>query len=77
MLIQRLIALIGVSLSAKKTIELKTHGGIILTSSAGGLRSRPRMAPYTMSKYAVRGLTVTAGQELAEYGIRVNAACPG
>ena len=77
MLIQSVTAFIGVSLCAKKMIELETQGSIILTCSAAGLRSRPGLAPYTMSKYAVRGLTITAGQELAEYGIRVNAVCPG
>jgi len=30
-----------------------------------------------MSKFAVRGPTIAAAQELGKFGIRLNAVCPG
>ncbi|KAK0104876.1 hypothetical protein ONS95_005142 [Cadophora gregata] len=54
-----------------------TIGTILLTCSTSGLRSRPGVSTYTMSKFAVRGLTIAAAQELGKFGIRVNAVCPG
>ncbi|KAL4257404.1 NAD(P)-binding domain superfamily protein [Pleurotus pulmonarius] len=35
------------------------------------------LAPYSASKWAVRGLTQASALELAPYGIRVNAYAPG
>jgi meso-butanediol dehydrogenase/(S,S)-butanediol dehydrogenase/diacetyl reductase len=32
---------------------------------------------YSVSKWAVRGLTQVAAMELAQHGITVNAYCPG
>ncbi|KAK2813962.1 hypothetical protein FQN50_000363 [Emmonsiellopsis sp. PD_5] len=70
-------AFIGLKESAKKMIAMKRPGAIVLTCSIGGLRSRPHFGTYSMSKFAVRTLTVTAAKELMQYGIRVNAVCPG
>lgn len=58
-------------------IELKVAGKIVLNCSAAGLRASPGTGIYSMSKFAVRAMTMTAGQELAQYGIRVNCVCPG
>ncbi|KAF4611115.1 hypothetical protein D9613_007305 [Agrocybe pediades] len=35
------------------------------------------LAAYSSTKFAVRGLTQAAAQELAQYGITVNAYAPG
>jgi SDR family mycofactocin-dependent oxidoreductase len=51
-------------------------GSIILTSSAGGLKGMPFMAPYIASKFGVTGLAKAFAQELAEYNIRVNSVHP-
>ncbi|MEN0071077.1 MAG: SDR family oxidoreductase, partial [Propionicimonas sp.] len=37
----------------------------------------PILAPYSASKFAVRGITQVAAQELAPKGITVNAYAPG
>lgn len=37
----------------------------------------PGMSPYIMSKHAVIGLTRVTANELAPFGIRVNAVLPG
>ena len=37
----------------------------------------PYRSPYAAAKWAVIGLTKTMAMELGEFGIRVNAVCPG
>ena len=57
---------------------MKTQGsGIIVnTASAAGLLGLPLMAPYSMSKFAVVGLSNSLRFEAAEHGVQVNALCP-
>lgn len=52
-------------------------GSIVNTASVGGVRALPHVAPYVASKHAVVGLTRTAAVDLAPFGVRVNAVCPG
>lgn len=52
-------------------------GSIVNVSSLAGVRSYPAHAAYSMSKWAVRGLTRTAAIEFAPSKIRVNAVVPG
>jgi 3alpha(or 20beta)-hydroxysteroid dehydrogenase len=52
-------------------------GSILNVSSAAGLIGTPMQAPYTTSKFALRGLTKTAAVELGIENIRVNAIFPG
>jgi NAD(P)-dependent dehydrogenase (short-subunit alcohol dehydrogenase family) len=53
-------------------------GGIIAnTASAAGLVGMPLLAPYSMTKHAVVGLTAALRHEAAPHGIRVCALCPG
>ena len=43
----------------------------------GGLVAVPHLLPYTASKFALTGLSLGMRAELAQYGIRVVAVCPG
>ncbi len=58
---------------------LKAAGGgsIVNISSTAGLFGYPLRTPYAASKWAVIGFTKSLAMELGEYGIRVNAVCPG
>jgi len=56
----------------------RQHGGSIINTASGvGLRPRPTLAAYCASKGGVIALSKAAATELGEYGIRVNALCPG
>jgi NAD(P)-dependent dehydrogenase (short-subunit alcohol dehydrogenase family) len=58
---------------------LKAAGGgsIVNISSTAGLRGYPMRSSYVASKWAVIGFTKTLAMEVGEFGIRVNAVCPG
>ena len=58
---------------------LKAAGGgsIVNLSSTAGVMGFPLRTPYAASKWAVVGLTKSLSMELGEFGIRVNAICPG
>lgn len=56
--------------------DLGNGGSIVLTSSIAGLRGTPGMILYSGSKFALRGLALTAASELGQYGIRVNTIHP-
>lgn len=54
------------------------HGGkIIGAASIVAFRPFAYLGPYSLTKWAVRGLTQAAAMEWAEYGITVNAYGPG
>ncbi len=56
----------------------KTQGGCIINmSSVAGRLGMPMRAPYSVSKYAVRGLTEVLAVELGDIGVRVNSILPG
>ncbi|OAL49155.1 NAD(P)-binding protein [Pyrenochaeta sp. DS3sAY3a] len=51
----------------------KSSGGsIIIRSSIAGLRGFPGLVSYSSSKFALRGIALTAAEELGQHGIRVN-----
>ncbi|MGH3166231.1 MAG: glucose 1-dehydrogenase [Trebonia sp.] len=52
-------------------------GSIINISSIEGFAGAPGLSAYSASKFAVRGMTKSAAQELGRYGIRVNSVHPG
>jgi NAD(P)-dependent dehydrogenase (short-subunit alcohol dehydrogenase family) len=52
-------------------------GAIVNTASIAGLLGSPNMSPYVASKHAVIGFTKAVSGEVAGYGVRVNAVCPG
>jgi len=62
---------------AKELIKQGQGGKIINMSSIAGIKGISRYGAYCASKFAVRGLTQVLAKELGEYGIQVNAICPG
>ncbi len=52
-------------------------GTIVNISSGAGKTGIPGLAAYCGSKFAVIGMTEAVAREVNEYGITVNAVCPG
>lgn len=65
------------SVAAKQMIKQGSGGKLIAACSISGYRPSGKAPAYCTSKWAVRGLTQTAALELGQYGITVNAYCPG
>ncbi len=57
-------------------LQASCGGAVVIISSITGMRPAPRTA-YAAAKAAEIQLAATAAQELAPYGIRVNAVSPG
>lgn len=53
------------------------HGDVINVASVSGKRPLARRTPYTASKMAVLGLTVTLAHEVGTQGVNVNSLSPG
>ena len=62
---------------ARHMIDRGNGGKIINMASQAGRRGEPLVAVYCASKAAVISLTQSAGLNLIEYGINVNAIAPG
>jgi SDR family mycofactocin-dependent oxidoreductase len=52
-------------------------GAIVMTSSILGMRTGANFSHYVSSKHGLLGLMKNVALELAPYGIRCNAVCPG
>ena len=74
------VNLIGTFLGVKhggRKISRSGGGAIVNISSISGMWGTPGVAPYSASKWAIRGLTKAAAIELGRGGVRVNSVHPG
>ncbi len=62
---------------ARHMVARNEGGKIIIISSGAGKRGIARYAVYCASKFALVGFTQALAQEMAPYGVNVNAICPG
>jgi NAD(P)-dependent dehydrogenase (short-subunit alcohol dehydrogenase family) len=63
--------------AAYPRMKQRRTGQILNTASLAGLTEPPMMAPYTATKHAVVGLTLSLRAEAARHGVRVSVLCPG
>lgn len=63
--------------AAKRMIAQGEGGKLISAASVAAFRGGQMQSAYSASKFAIRGLTHSAAQELAPHGITVNSYCPG
>ena len=56
---------------------IDSKGSMINISTSAGIYGYPLRSPYVAAKWGIIGLTKTWAMELGEFGVRVNAICPG
>jgi NAD(P)-dependent dehydrogenase (short-subunit alcohol dehydrogenase family) len=66
----------GVRAAYPLTID-QGFGHIVNTASLAGLLPFPLSVPYSMTKHAVVGLSVSLRIEARAHGVKVSAVCPG
>lgn len=74
------VNLIGAMFGTKhagRVMMRQGSGAIVNTASVAGIRAGAGGNAYSASKAAVINLTQTSACDLGEYGVRVNAVCPG
>jgi dehydrogenase/reductase SDR family member 4 len=63
--------------AARPHLQARGGGSIINMSSIGGRNPEPGLGIYSVSKAALLSLTRVLAKEWGQYGITVNAICPG
>ncbi|EMY76272.1 KR domain protein [Leptospira weilii serovar Ranarum str. ICFT] len=63
--------------AVSKIMKKNAYGRIVNIASIFGSISREKRSIYTMTKYAIRGLTVSTSNELAKFNILINTVSPG
>ena len=55
----------------------RRRGAVVNLASWLGRRGHPQFSAYAAAKFAVIGITQSLAPEVAAFGVRVNAVCPG